>query len=534
MHQPPHSPIIAFHIDMNFICLPLPYLRHWLGRIAEMGYNAIVWELENKVQWDTCPECVWPEAMSKQQFRELLELSRSLGLEPIPLMQTIGHGEYVLKHDKYRPFRELPDRHDCYCTTHSEVRAFLRRWIEEYIELFGDLRYFHLGGDEAYVFAQCPRCAARAAEIGCNALYAEHITDIAQPLVKRGIRPGIWSDMILHYPDQVDQIPRDLVIWDWNYHDGVEPPHCVHVWGRGRFTRDQIDPALLQQIPELIDESGRLRPFHSAAMLRRLGYDVILCSATRSAGDSICCSRHSLHAPNVIGASQTARRLGLMGTCVTSWAIRISSYETQEPWIALAPAAYHQPEASVDALLRQTAQRLVGMNDTAFFDAIEQIGVPILFARSHSRTANGIQWNDLKDSLPPPPGYLAQRLQHWTSGRQARNWAREIELIQQAPARIAAGRDRLQDLQREATQGSDCIRQWLAAADFQLAFARIGQDVAARVSGQTSTPPQEMLVYLQGLKSDFAQWTSTWMTPQSAWKNAGLVFDCVREYYESA
>src|SRR5690554_4586561 len=108
MHQPPHSPIIAFHIDMNFICLPLPYLRHWLGRIAEMGYNAIVWELENKVQWDTCPECVWPEAMSKQQFRELLELSRSLGLEPIPLMQTIGHGEYVLKHDKYRPFRELP------------------------------------------------------------------------------------------------------------------------------------------------------------------------------------------------------------------------------------------------------------------------------------------------------------------------------------------------------------------------------------------------------------------------------------------
>lgn len=518
---------------MNFVCSPQAYLERWLRRIADMGYNAILWELENKVRWDTCPECVWPEAMSKSAFRHLLDLSRSLGLEPIPLFQTIGHAEYVLKHGKYHPFRELSDRHDCYCTTNPDVRSFLKRWIEEYLELFGELRYFHLGGDEAYVFGQCPRCAARAAELGLNGLYAEHITDIAQPLVKRGVRPGIWGDMILHHPEQVDLIPRDLMIWDWNYRDGVQPPRVVQIHGRGHLTRDQIDPALLEQIPELIDDAGNLRPFHSTAMLQRLGYDIVLCSATRMAGDSLCCGRHEAHAPNVVGAAQTAKRLGLMGTCVTSWAIRIFNYETQQPWMILAPAAFDQPDASLDALLQQTAQQLLGTSDLSFFEAIEQVGTPFLVGRATSRTLNGIQWNGLKDSLPAPPGYLAEKIKHWTSEERAEAWAREAELISQAPARIAAGQAQLLRLSGEVRTGLAAIREWLMAAYHQAALARIAQDVVARTAGEPSVQPQEMIAYLHGAKADFAHWASRWMTPQSAQKNAGLIFDCVIEYYQS-
>ena len=49
------------------------------------------------------------DAFSKEAFRELLVECHDLGLEPIPLLQTIGHAEYVLKHEKYRHLRELPD-----------------------------------------------------------------------------------------------------------------------------------------------------------------------------------------------------------------------------------------------------------------------------------------------------------------------------------------------------------------------------------------------------------------------------------------
>ena len=142
-----------FHMDFNFVSLRKDYLRAWLRRLPGLGFNAILWELEDKVQWETCPECVWPEALSKAEFREILAETRALGLEPIPLLQTVGHAEYVLQHQPYHAFRELPARHDCYCTSNSKVKTFLKTWITEYVELFGDIRYFHLGGDEAYVLS---------------------------------------------------------------------------------------------------------------------------------------------------------------------------------------------------------------------------------------------------------------------------------------------------------------------------------------------------------------------------------------------
>ena len=75
-----------FHMDFNGVSLKGDYVRSWLRRLKGMGFEAILWELEDKVQWETCPECVWPEAMSKDEFREILSYSRALGLEPLSLI----------------------------------------------------------------------------------------------------------------------------------------------------------------------------------------------------------------------------------------------------------------------------------------------------------------------------------------------------------------------------------------------------------------------------------------------------------------
>jgi len=200
-----------FHIDFNYINFNREFLHNWLKRIVDMGFNTILWELEDKIQWESCPECVWSEAMSKADFRELLDFSRSLGLEPIPLLQTIGHAEYVLLNEKYKSFRELPEHYDCYCTENPAVRKFLASWIEEYLELFGDINFFHLGGDEAYVFGTCPKCRKFIEKHGKHELYIQHITELAAPLLKRNIRPGIWNDMIMHFPDRLQPYPKILL-----------------------------------------------------------------------------------------------------------------------------------------------------------------------------------------------------------------------------------------------------------------------------------------------------------------------------------
>jgi hypothetical protein len=47
--------LCIFHIDLNFSCLREDYLRKWLKKIADAGYNAILWEIEDKVRLDSCP-----------------------------------------------------------------------------------------------------------------------------------------------------------------------------------------------------------------------------------------------------------------------------------------------------------------------------------------------------------------------------------------------------------------------------------------------------------------------------------------------
>ena len=64
--------IIGFHIDMNIAQFRGEYLKQELKMLADLGYNTIIWEVENNIKWETCPECVSPDAFTKEEFKEIL------------------------------------------------------------------------------------------------------------------------------------------------------------------------------------------------------------------------------------------------------------------------------------------------------------------------------------------------------------------------------------------------------------------------------------------------------------------------------
>ncbi len=76
----------------------------------------------------------------------ILSEARKLGLKPIPLLQTFGHAEYVLM--KAHPeWKEKASDPACYCVSKPEVRDFLRRMVDEDLEVFGPVKDFHQGGE---------------------------------------------------------------------------------------------------------------------------------------------------------------------------------------------------------------------------------------------------------------------------------------------------------------------------------------------------------------------------------------------------
>ena len=531
MCQPSRSPLVVFHVDMNSVALREAYLRKWLQKASAMGYNGVLWEIEDKIAWETCPECVSPDAFSKKTFREILAYARSLGLEPVPLLQTVGHAEYVLQHEKYFSFREDPSKYDCYATCKPGVRRFIKRWIDEYLDLFGEVRYFHLGGDEAYEFATSPECQAEMRNGGKGKLYADYIADIAQPLLKRGIRPCIWGDQILHYPEAVRDLPKGVVIWDWNYSDGDTVPASVTVWDRGkRLSRAELTPEDIRHFPEIIDSGGNLRAFYTADALKRLGYDVVLCSSARSSGDAVFAVRQSLHAENIVGAARKTVEWGLLGTCVTSWAVRIPSYESQQMLLCLAPLTVRNATAPLAGLRRMCVKETFGTPDQAIMDATEQIGMPFPFVDGRT---TGIQWTGMKDSRPAPPGYIRQLIGKWKSENGGAEWTANSELIRASSVRIEKGVQELNVFLPSAKKGFDVLDDWQSAGFFMSQGSLIAGAIVAGDGARDSLESDgSVLRRLHDLRREYKRWLGKRMTPRSAETSAGLVYDALIDYFE--
>lgn len=523
----PDNQLLIFHFDFNFVSLRKTYIRKWLKKIAEMGYNAVLWELENKIQWETCPECVHPEAMSKTEFREMLAYAASLGLESMPLLQTIGHGEYVLMHEKYTNFREQPEYYDCYCTSNPAVRTFLRSWIQEYVDLFGNLRHFHLGGDEAYVFGTCPDCKSRVETVGRNQLYIEHLQDIAQPVFENGARPGIWGDMILHHPKEMQAIPAEFVIWDWNYWDGDHTPERVRVWSAGKsLSNTEITPEIQNRFPQILNAAGDLNAFYTSDFLQEAGYDVILCSSSRCSGDSVFAGIHETHASNIVGAARKTVKSGFLGNCITSWAIRIHHFETQVQWLNLPALTFQNPELPMAELLHLSAEKLFGKIFMKFWEAIANAGFSFPFANGRS---TGIQWTGFKDSRPAPENYISDLIKDW---QQRGEWSENVDRIKIAPKRIANGVRELHEIAIKASQGKEILHTWSRVGHHQFWRAIIANQILEQVDGKTQLQRQEILHLLYELRADYLQWSQTWMTPKSAEENTGLIFDAIISYFE--
>ena len=359
----PVFPMLAIHIDFNCAAFTRKTLSSILHFAASYGYDAVLWEVEDKIQWETCPECVSPDAFSKAEFREILAEAKSLGLAPIPLLQTFGHAEYILSHKPYDAWREVPEKKNCYCVSNPEVRDFLKRFLHEYLEVFGDdVRLFHLGGDEVYSFCKCPVCSRRDR----MELYSEHLNAVAGELLARGIRPCCWADMILSCGgDSISRfIPRDFVLWHWSYTygtPGVQPDYVL-----------------------------------KARRLKEEGYDVFFCAAAESAGDAPFLSLFSRHAPNIAVCAAFAREEKLDGFCVTSWSIRGTSKTAQFPLFALGARCLKAPFADAEAEFAAVLRELVG-----------DVSPDALYRLSEWSGGNGFegrQWNVYKDGIPPMAG----------------------------------------------------------------------------------------------------------------------------------
>ncbi|MCS6860277.1 MAG: beta-N-acetylhexosaminidase [Abditibacteriales bacterium] len=275
----PDFPFRGVHLHADKDTLP------WVTQLIEKVFSRlkithIVLECQY-ARWDSHPELAPAWAMSKDDMRQLKEVAAAHFIQIIPLIQSLGHAEWMFARGQNLDLAE--DKHVPYacCPSEPKVYNLLFDVYKEAIEVFQP-EYLHVGLDEVGSrgrFGECPRCFGTP----IPDLFLNHVLRLYNFLKDNNVKMMMWGDMLLLRGEARDAthggppmhtaavrlaLPKDIVICDWHYAPAYDYP--------------------------------------SVRLFRSLGFPVI--GAT-------------WHNPyNIYAFSRAAQRAGAMGMLQTTWA----------------------------------------------------------------------------------------------------------------------------------------------------------------------------------------------------------------------
>jgi len=92
----------------------------------------------------------------------MLDYAHQSGLEVIPLVQTFGHLEFILKLPEFRHFRELSAFPQEICPSNPDsFQILVRELIQQVMSVHQTAKWLHIGCDEVFHLAVCERCTRR-------------------------------------------------------------------------------------------------------------------------------------------------------------------------------------------------------------------------------------------------------------------------------------------------------------------------------------------------------------------------------------
>ena len=361
--------IRGVHLDLKG-CMPTTdYLRMTFAELARYKINTVLLEYEDKFPFTGRPEIRSTEALMPEELRDLLSLARECHIQVIPLVQSLGHVEYILRHERYAHLRE-DGAIDQYCPLNPGSLALFREMLDEVLAYHQDAAYVHIGADEARRLGSCPACREKARREGKAALYLDYLNECLRHVQSLGKKPIIWDDMVWNEsaPEIMDRVQPGAVACDWFYNVTTDEVPFVF-WQGGHLSSRrwlELDPTkispwkfgrFLEDLPP--EEAEVMGPYWDRGhyplwcdalpllgFLRDRGLEVIgaSCAKGATASDSLT-PDWRVQFGNVTLWARRAAEAGILGVIATAWSRFTSLYNPCEPWeygwyTALASADY--------------------------------------------------------------------------------------------------------------------------------------------------------------------------------------------------
>lgn len=216
-------PIRAFQWDLARQVERLDWLLAQLPRYADWGYQELYLHLEDAVAYPSLPGVARPDAYSYRDLARLVEAATRVGLGVVPIVNLLGHTQYLVKVPALRDLNELRDDAGRplptgqICPSHPRTLAIAEKLLRD-MRPFCTTGKVHVGLDESFHLGRHPLSRADVARRGLPAHFAGYVRQLHELNHSLGLRTGLWADMLYFLPEAIPLLPAGLIAYDWYYY----------------------------------------------------------------------------------------------------------------------------------------------------------------------------------------------------------------------------------------------------------------------------------------------------------------------------
>lgn len=213
----------AFQWDLARQVERLDVLIGLLPRYADWGYHELYLHLEDAIHYPSLPGVGRPDAYTYAQFERLVAAADRAGLKVVPIVNLLGHTQYLIKTDAWRDLNELrhpdgsPQARGQICPLHPRLPEVAAKLLHD-VAPFCTAGKVHLGLDESFHLGKHPASRDEIARVGLPAHFASHVRRLHALAGDLGLRAGLWADMLALLPEAIPLLPSGLIAYDWYYY----------------------------------------------------------------------------------------------------------------------------------------------------------------------------------------------------------------------------------------------------------------------------------------------------------------------------
>lgn len=191
------------HLDLKGAPPKIDYLLKLIDVFAELGADGLLMEYEDMFPYEGDLKVLQASAQPAYSGEEVLsiqEAAKAKGMEVIPLIQTFGHMEFVLKHASLSALKEVPHCLGTLSPHGERPLQLVMEMIRQVVELHPGITTLHIGADEVYLLGQGEQSRKwlESHDGGVAALFLSHVTRVARAVKMAWPQLTLlmWDDMM--------------------------------------------------------------------------------------------------------------------------------------------------------------------------------------------------------------------------------------------------------------------------------------------------------------------------------------------------